>query len=156
MTPATPRYNPTFLTLSTQAGAVLYRRQNHWLHQAVSFESQSWPYLDFSWSEITSGPLGSSELPLSLPGLPSYRALFTAVLVAELRVFTYLDSQDDSAGPPENMVLVNAAYGMASPSEDILTGLVVRIAPALGGAGQQSGATRATPARVGIPLQLVS
>lgn len=156
MTPATPRYGPTFLSLSTRAGAIVARYQNHWQNQAVTFEGQSWAYLDFAWSEISTGPLGSSEVSLSLPGLPSHRAAFPGVLEADLRVFLYSDGQNDSAGPPANMTLWTAAYGPASLAEDTLTSLVVRIAPALGGAGQQSGAIRATPSRVGIPLQLVS
>ena len=103
------------LTLGDGAGTVFARWQTGWIDRTITWAGASWDYQQMDWSGITSGQGSSSQASITVPALPSVRALLERALggvwVAELAIYTFPDDGGNDSGPPASMTLIGATVG---------------------------------------------
>lgn len=152
----TDRGTFALLELTTPGGIPRVRWQTRWL-DPVSFEGVTWAPMDFGWGAIDSRISSGDRTSITLAAVPSVEALLRQAAAeqwrATLRSFAYVPSGSDAA-PPSGAVLAGSAVGIVSVSGLAFTSISIEISSALGSAGSQSGSVTATPALVGVPVEL--
>lgn len=147
----------SFLELGDGFGTVFARWQSYAIDQIVSWESKSWIYQQLDWSGLISGQAVGDQASITLPAVPSVRALTEEALavawVVQLRVIQW-DDEVSSTPPASGYVLAASCIGQVIGAGGSLTQITWNLGSALSPIGAQFPPRTATTFLIGVPCRL--
>ena len=115
-------------------------------------------YRQIEWDGLSSGTTGGEQATITLPALPSTRAMvqraLAGVWLATVAVYSFPDDGTNDTGPPAAMDLLASTIAEVVAASATLETMTITLGSALAPLGAQFPPRTATTALIGVPCRL--